>query len=115
LEEKRLLRKQSDGNDKRLVHLKPTAKGRRLVERAVPSASLLLGIDELSESERQATVEALRVLLRSVQRANSFKSFAPCHTCRFNQGREGHYLCGLTGEPLTAQDVMRICREHQYP
>ncbi len=115
LEEKKLLRKQSDANDKRLVHLKPTAKGLRLVETAVPSASLVLGTDQLSASERQVTVEALRVLLRSVQKANSFRTFAPCHTCRFNQGREGRYLCGLTGEPLTAQDVMRICREHQYP
>ena len=115
LEDKKLLRKQNDVNDKRLVHLKPTAKGRRLVERAVPSAAVALGIDGLSESERQATVEALHVLLRSIQNANSFKSFAACHTCRFNQGREGGYVCGLTAEPLTAQDVMRICREHQYP
>jgi DNA-binding MarR family transcriptional regulator len=115
LEEKGLLRKQGDANDKRLVHLKPTAKGRRLVERAVPAESLTLGIEKLSMSERQATVEALRILLRLVQKANDLKTFAPCHTCRFNQKREGDYLCELTQEPLAERDVTLLCREHQYP
>jgi len=115
LEQKGLLRKRGDANDKRLVHLKPTAKGRRLVERAVPSESLTLGIDKLSNSEGLVTIDALRVLLRSVQRANGLKTFAPCHTCRFNQTREGRYFCELTQEPLAEKDVILLCREHQYP
>jgi DNA-binding MarR family transcriptional regulator len=115
LEEKGLLRKQGDAGDKRLVHLKPTTKGRRLVERAVPAESLTLGIEKLSMSESQATVEALRILLRSVQKANDLKTFAPCHTCRFNQKREGGYFCELTQEPLADREVTLLCREHQYP
>lgn len=115
LDEKGLLRKRSDINDKRLVHLKPTAKGRRLVEQVVPSESLALGADKLAASERQAIVEALQVLLRSVQKANDLKTFAPCHTCRFNQKNEAGYLCKLTEEPLAEDDVALICREHQYP
>jgi len=115
LEQKGLLCKQRDANDKRLVHLKPTAKGRRLVERAVPGETLTLGVEKLSNSESQVTVEALRVLLRSVQKANDLKTFAPCHTCRFNQQREGGYFCELTGELLAEQDVALLCREHQYP
>lgn len=115
LEQKGLLRKRGDAKDKRLVHLTPTAKGRRLVERAVPAASLTLGIEKFAKSERQATIRALRVLLRSVQKANGLKTFAPCHTCRFNQKREGSYFCGLTHEPLEEHDVALLCREHQYP
>lgn len=115
LKKKALLRKQSDTRDKRLVHLKPTARGRRLVERAMPAEALTLGIDKLSRSESQVTVESLRFLLRSVQQANELKTFAPCHTCRFNQKREGGYFCELTQEPLAEQDIVLLCREHQYP
>lgn len=115
LEKKGLLRKYSDAGDKRLVHLKPTARGRRLVERAVPAEALTLGIDKLSRSESQVAVESLRLLLRSVQQANELKTFAPCHTCRFNQKHEGGYFCELTQESLAAQDIVLLCREHQYP
>ena len=115
LEQKGLLRKRGDARDKRLVHLKPTTKGRRLVERTVPAESLMPGLEKLSKSESQVAVEALRVLLHSVQKANDLKTFAPCHTCRFNQKHEGSYFCGLTQEPLAERDVTLLCREHRYP
>ncbi|MEN8130802.1 MAG: MarR family winged helix-turn-helix transcriptional regulator [Pseudomonadota bacterium] len=115
LEQKGLLRKRGDARDKRLVHLKPTAKGRRMVEHTVPAESLTCGLEKLSKSESQLTVRALRVLLRSVQKANGLRTFAPCHTCRFNQRRDGGYFCGLTHEPLEEHDVALLCREHQYP
>jgi DNA-binding MarR family transcriptional regulator len=115
LEKKGLLRKLGDAKDKRVVHLNPTAKGVRLVERAVPAASVALGIGKLSLSDGQVTVDSLRYLLRSVQIANDLKTFAPCHTCRFNQKRNGGFFCGLTHEPLAEHDVALLCREHQYP
>ena len=114
LEEKGLLKKRSDPGDKRVVHLTPTASGRRLVERVVPSDLLAMGVGRLSKSEQKATGEALRLLLRSVQKANSLRTFAPCHSCRFNQKIDDGYLCELTQESLTADDVVLICREHQY-
>jgi DNA-binding MarR family transcriptional regulator len=115
LEKKGLLRKQGDIRDKRLVHLKPTARGQRLVDRAVPAEALTSGIDNLSSSERQVTVDSLRTLLRSVQKANDLKTFAPCNTCCFNRKRERGYFCELTQEPLEAQEIVLLCREHQYP
>lgn len=115
LEQKGLLRKRGDNKDKRMVHLKPTAQGRRLVERALPAASIAAGVEELSKLDSQATVRALRMLLRSVQKANNLKTFAPCHTCRFNQKQGDAYFCGLTHEPLEKGDVTLLCREHQYP
>ena len=115
LEQKGLLRKQGDAADKRLVHLKPTAKGRRLVERGVPAASLVHGLEGLAGTESQQLEDGLRLVLRSMQEANGFRTFAPCHTCRFNHGQDGGYFCGLTREPLSDRDVLLICREHQYP
>ena len=115
LEEKGLLLKRSDSLDKRVVHLKPTARGRRLVEQVIPSESVATGIEKLSVRARHESVEVLRQLLRSIQQANGLKTFAPCGTCRFNQQREGHYFCALTQEALADDDVRLLCREHQYP
>jgi len=114
LEKKGLLQKHGDEADRRLVHLKPTAKGRDLVEHAVPAAALGVGFDNLSDTDTRATIDSLRVLLRSVQQANGMKSFAPCHTCRFNQQRDNGYVCKLTQEPLTELDIQLLCREHEF-
>jgi len=115
LEEKRLLLKWGDADDKRIVHLKPSARGRRLVGQLVPPVSVTAGLERLPVSERHETVYVLRQLLSSMQKANGLKSFAPCHTCRFNQKQAGHYFCELTQEPLDDHDVSLLCREHQYP
>ena len=115
LEHKGLLSKKDDVADKRLVHLKPTVKGRRLVERTVPAKSLVSGLQHLAGSESKTVEKVLRDLLQSIQKANGYKTFAPCHTCRFNQQHDGRYFCGLTQEPLMDREVVLICREHQYP
>jgi len=115
LEEKGLLLKRDDKHDKRVVHLKPTARGRRLVAQSVPAESVATGIGSLPVSEQREMVDALQQLLRSIQQANGLKTFAPCHTCRFNQQHEGGYFCELTQEPLADDDVSLLCREHQYP
>ena len=90
LEQKGLLRKRGDANDKRLVHLNPTAKGRRLVERTMSAATVVQGIGKIPMSDNQVSVDSLRALLRSVQVANDLKTFAPCYTCRFNQKRKNN-------------------------
>lgn len=115
LEEKALLLKRDDKQDKRVVHLEPTARGRRLVAQAVPAESVATGVESLSASNQRQMVETLRQLLRSIQQANGLKTFAPCRTCRFNKQRDVDYLCSLTQEPLTDDDVSLLCREHQYP
>lgn len=115
LEEKGLIQKQDDKQDRRVVHLKPTARGRRLVTQVLPSKSVANGIRNLPVNEQHATLECLQRLLRSIQQANGLKTFAPCHTCRFNQQSEDGYFCELTQEPLADSDVSLLCREHQYP
>lgn len=114
LEQKDLLSKQDDVTDKRLVHLKPTPKGRRLVERTVPAKSLVSGLQQLAGPKSKAVEKVLRDLLQTIQKANGYKTFAPCHSCRFNLRRDGRYFCGLTQEPLKDREVVLICREHQY-
>ncbi|WP_457668969.1 MarR family winged helix-turn-helix transcriptional regulator [Thiolapillus sp.] len=115
LEEKSLLLKEQDSNDKRVVHLKPTARGLQLVGQVTPSEYVASGIENLPVKQQQETVMVLQRLLRAIQKVNGLKTFAPCHTCRFNQRRENGHFCELTQEPLSEPDIRLLCREHQYP
>ena len=51
-------------------------------------------------------MEVLRLLLSSVQKANNLRTFAQCYSCRFNQKIDDGYLCELTQESLTEDDVV---------
>ena len=66
LEQKGLLHKRNDAADTRLVHLNPTAKGRRLVARAVPAKSLVRGLGNLASSSSRVVEKVLRDLLLSI-------------------------------------------------
>ena len=115
LEQKELLRKQQDPQDKRVTHLAPTAKGRKLIEQAFPSKSLESAFATTSSLQASTLEEILRSILREMQHINDRKTFAACHTCRFHEHHEKEYVCGLTQETLSKREVQLICREHEYP
>ncbi len=115
LEQKGLIKKRKDSQDKRIVHLAPTGKGRKLFEQSFPIKSLESSLEKINSVKAAQFEEALRSTLRSMQHHNNRNTFAACHTCRFNQKEKNGYLCGLTQEPLSTQEVQLICREHQYP
>ena len=115
LEQKGLLRKQQDTEDKRITHLAVTAKGRKLIEQAFPAKSLDAALAKTSSLQGQKLEETLRSLLHEMQQQHGRKTFAACHTCRFNEHHEKGYVCGLTKEALSGRDIQLICREHEYP
>ncbi|GJL57078.1 MAG: transcriptional regulator [Nitrospirales bacterium] len=115
LEQKGLVVKQQDRQDKRVVHLTPTAKGKKLIEQSIPAKGLETALKMTGSIKIRELKEVLRATLRGMQHNNKRKTFAACHTCRFNQHHHDTYTCGLTKEPLSKQDIQLICREHQYP
>ena len=115
LEQKEFLRKQQDTQDKRITHLVPTAKGRKVIEQTFPSKSLESALTTTSSLQVSKLEEILRSILRKMQHINHRKTFAACHTCRFNEHHEKGYVCGLTQEALSKREVQLICREHEYP
>lgn len=115
LHNKGLVSKQTDEKDKRVVHLSLTAQGRKLVEKAVPASLLQAACARLSGKEQAMVIEAMNKLLLACQQANQMSSFGVCSTCRHNQRpADGGYFCGLTQEPLSAADIVLICREHAH-
>jgi DNA-binding MarR family transcriptional regulator len=115
LEQKGLLRKQPDKQDKRMVHLTPTVKGRNLVRTAIADKNLAPSLAKTNALKIDELTSVLQSTLREMQQVNKRKAFAACHTCRFNEHEEKGYVCGLTHETLSAQDIQLICREHEYP
>ena len=114
LEQKGLLRKQQDTEDKRITHLAVTAKGRKLVDQALSAKSLEGALAKIRSSQSNKLEEILRSLLREMQHLHNRKTFAACHTCRFNEQHGKKYMCGLTQEPLSEQEIQLICREHEF-
>ena len=115
LERKALLRKQLDKQDKRMVHLTPTHKGRKLVEELMAAKGLGAALESTKSLQVDELANVLCSALRGMQHLNQRKTFTACHTCRFHEHHQDGSVCGLTHEPLSEQDSQLICREHQYP
>jgi DNA-binding MarR family transcriptional regulator len=114
LEEKGLLKKVADESDKRVIHLKVSKSGDKLLQKYIPSRQFVDACEQLSEQSQSQIITCLRELLQTTQRTNGMKTFGVCHTCRYNQkNNNSQYFCNLTHEPLSCNDIQLICREHQ--
>lgn len=113
LEEKGLLRKEADAEDRRVVHLKLTEAGRAVLKEALPPDLFKRALAGLPGGG-EALEDALTGLLRALQTANAQKSFGACATCKhFQREGAGRFRCGLTREPLSREDSLLLCREHE--
>ncbi len=116
LESNRLIEKQADAKDRRVVHLRLTYEGERMVAESIPPQLIRSAFDGLSPVETAEVVGVLERVLRRLQRANGLKTFGACKTCRHHRVEEdGNRRCGLTTEPLSDFDAEQLCREHDPP
>lgn len=112
---KGLVVKQPDAADRRVVHLKPTSAALDLLALTTQEQRGIEALANLDETTRASLDTGLTELLRAMQIAHGRRLFGVCSGCRFNQRLASGYRCGLTGEPLSANDVSRICREYEDP
>lgn len=114
LEREGLISKVPDANDKRVVHLKVSRKGEKLVNRLFPSKLFDRAWTALGKQSEDVLQETLTELLRTMQAVNGYTTFGQCKTCVHNKKiNEDESWCRLTEEPLSAHDVELICREHK--
>ncbi|AFJ46355.1 MarR family winged helix-turn-helix transcriptional regulator [Shimwellia blattae] len=110
LERNGWLEKHGDPRDKRLVRLVPTPQARQALASALDASSLAQAQPRLpaggAELEHQ-----LQLLLRDIQQQQGERIYGECRYCRFHQQQDGQRHCGLTGDPLTAENSRQICRE----
>lgn len=114
LERKKLIRRQPDAADGRVVRLELTAGGqRRLADD--PARILAEATQDIGTTLARDLIEVLRRL----QRGNDHRAFGQCASCRFFRRDEamgergGPHRCGLTREPLSTADSAQICVEHE--
>ena len=104
LENNDFIKKTQDKIDKRIFHISISPKGMAVTER------LFKKID-LGGSSKVEPV--LKTILTSIQKKNGLRGFNTCLSCKFNLNpKKNTFVCGLTNERLSADDVKKICREH---
>lgn len=114
LEREKLISKLSDAKDGRVIRLRLLKKGRDLLERVDEESAIHAALEGVGADERLALANSLAALLRRAQQLNDSKSFGVCTTCRFfTRLEDGGFQCGITNEPLTVDDSMKICIEHE--
>ncbi len=115
LEKKGFLLKRPDKDDKRVAHMKLSAKGKRLVEKSIPTPMFLSACEDLGDDEQLKISNALKRLLTTILQANQMKSFGICSSCRYNHTTDdGNYFCNLVQQALSVDDIQLICKEHEY-
>lgn len=113
LERKGLLTKEPDAAHGKRVHLRLTPAGATVLDDswAERLEQALGGLPE----EAQALEATLRRLLSGLQGINGQRAFGICRHCSHFLLEPDGARCGLTGEPLAAEQTTRICREWTAP
>ncbi len=112
LEKKNYIKKVTDIHDKRKIHLKLLAKGKKILVDAQPIALYNRASTILSNNTSSTYEDVFTQTLVALQKANQSQSFGMCKTCHhFTQLSDG-FICGLTKEPLSVSDSGKICQEH---
>jgi DNA-binding MarR family transcriptional regulator len=114
LEREKLISKLSDAKDGRVIRLRLLKKGSNLLKCVDEESAIQAAVEAVGADEQLALANSLAALLRRAQRLNKSRSFGVCNTCRFfTQLADGGFQCGITNEPLTVDDSMQICVEHE--
>ncbi|UTW57133.1 winged helix-turn-helix transcriptional regulator [Kordiimonas sp. SCSIO 12603] len=111
LQDKGLLEKITDPDDKRKSHLRLTDKGISIKKE---QQTLWSSLNAALPADQQLEInESLQTLLKQFQKLNENKSFGTCPSCRyFKTGPKGG-ICTLTGEPLLSTELELICAHHK--
>ncbi len=116
LQEKGLVTKMQDSNDRRITHLSVTRRGDRIVQKLVEVPELVDATTRLGSTRSVEVERALSDLISALHQAGGTKSFGICASCRYNQKVENDsYFCNLVQESLTAEETHLRCREHNWP
>jgi MarR family transcriptional regulator, negative regulator of the multidrug operon emrRAB len=114
LQKRELLEKIQDSKDKRIIHLRLLPKGQQLLEKVNP-IELYTQVEAIlaGKAVTQNSATLLLDALNALQKTNPGKhSFGNCHTCRHFLSQKNTTRCGLTDDPLSTNDINKLCQEH---
>jgi DNA-binding MarR family transcriptional regulator len=112
LHRKGLIERSPDPVDNRVVRLRLSAKGEKLLKQQNASSEWKSTV-KISNKKLESTADVLGELLQALQLSHGARTFGTCLTCRYFTGKNGsQHRCGLTGERLYRSEIGKICREH---
>ena len=116
LARKRLITRQTDERDGRVVRLVLTERAQILLKEISPLNVWREALQSASPARVSSAMQVLRQVLASLQTQSAQRTFGVCATCRHNQ-RLGprSYFCALIQEKLSSPEVRLICRAHAPP
>jgi DNA-binding MarR family transcriptional regulator len=110
---KGLVARYVDENDKRVVRLKLSAAGKRLMKDAQLAPIWQTAAANVSPARAKTTVLVLQETLRNLQAMHQERTFGMCNTCIHLQRESARiYHCGLTAERLAVPETRQVCRMH---
>lgn len=116
LEERALLRREPDADDRRVLRLSLTAEGQAVLQELARDDALEAVIGQQDAAALATTEQVLERCLRALQRDSGFDGFGQCQSCRhLRRLPQQQFSCGLTGEPLALQETRQLCQEHAWP
>jgi len=111
LERKGLIAKEGDERHGKRIHLKLTTAGDALLEQGWAERLEKVLVD--TGADEAHLQNDLLTLVKALQQVNGNRAFGVCRRCVHFRTEGAAHRCGLTGEPLAAAQVVKICREWQ--
>lgn len=115
LEEKKLVKKQTDPSDSRSAFIRLTPKGKGIAEKASLFANeLQTPVAKLSASEKSDFLLNLLHIIHHLNKAGIITVQRMCFTClHFEQKKQGQPFCNLLNAPLKPTELRIDCPEHE--
>ena len=114
LDRRGLIERFEDDIDRRVVRLRLSSAGERLLYESQPALAWQNATRNISPNRIRNAVSALREALETLQEDNEGTMFGDCQTCSYCQKLSQRiYRCGRMGDRLSGPETRRICRIYQ--
>ena len=110
LDRRGLIERFEDDIDRRVVRLRLSSAGERLLSDSEPMLAWQNATRNISPNRIRNAVSALREALVTMQDDNEGKSFGACNTCAHCQKLSQRiYRCGQMGDRLSGPETRKLC------
>jgi DNA-binding MarR family transcriptional regulator len=114
LDRRGLIERFEDDIDRRVVRLRLSSAGERLLYESQPALAWQNATRNISPNRIRNAVSALREALETLQEDNEGSMFGDCQSCVWCQKLSQRiYRCGRMGDRISGPETRRICRIYE--
>ena len=114
LDRRGLIERFEDDVDRRVVRLRLSSAGERLLSESQPALAWQNATRNISPNRIRNATSALREALITLQEDNEATTFGACQSCSWCQKLSQRiYRCGRMGDRLSGPETRKICRIYE--